>query len=270
MEITVVGTIKIDGWRDRYFSYSLKSVMPIAGLLSWRLNIAGTNRESARDAVKKRWDDVLITTDDNETCTYDLLSTQLASLPDDALVYPWVEDMWFVCPRIDLFSCVLDKFIHSEAEVMPVSHLVAVWEEEHLRTAITSNRFYSEYLIDLPSQERVLECLPGAYWAVSISSIFKIRLLRDVVEHQREYLSSSHQPHGLELPPERARAFLVDRSFIRLVPHFHVFREVIASGGLPRRCISWGEATKMLELYDLRGHDADDNHDTEALERGNK
>jgi len=250
--ITVVGTIKTGDYKSEYFPRSLKSVTPIAHLFSsWRLNIAGRAREESRDLVMKQWDDVLITTDDNETCTYDLVSAQLEPLPDDALVYPWIEDMWFVCPHIDLFLYVLGKFIQSRAEAMPVSHLISVWEEQHLRTPITSDRFYSEYLIDLPSQERIWEPRPNTYWPISISSIFKAGLLRDVVECQKERLSQSCRPHGLELPPDAARRFLAGRSFVRLVPHFHVFREVIGRRDPPRRCISWREACDAVDLRDL-------------------
>jgi len=249
-KITVVGTIKTGDYKSEYFPRSLKSVTPIAHLLSWRLNIAGGDREKSRNLVMKQWDDVLITTDNNKTCTYDLVSAQLESLPDDALVYPWIEDVWFVCPHIDLFLYVLDKFIQSRAEAMPVSHLISVWEEQHLRTPITSDRFYSESLIDLSGQEQVWKVFPKAYWIISIPSIFKAGLFREVLEYRKECLSQSYTPHGLELPSDVAREFLIDRSFIRLVPHFHVFREVIGLREPPRRCISWREACDAVDLRD--------------------
>lgn len=248
--ITVVGTIQIGDWRNEYLSRSLKSVAPIADLLTWRLNIAGEKRQEARDLIVKQWDSALVTTDDNETCTYDLVSAQLDSLPDDALVYPWIEDVWFVCPHIGLFLYVLGKFVQSRAEVMPVSHLISVWEEQYLRTPTISDRFYSEYLIDLLSQGQIWKVLPGAYWVISVPSIFKVGLLRDVVEYQKERLSQSCRPHGLELPSDVARKFLVDRSFIRLVPHFHIFREVLGSQNPPRRCIGWHDACVMMDLRD--------------------
>lgn len=270
--ITVVGTTQTHGCK--YFLRGLKSVMPIADLLSWHLNIAGERRGCTRDLVKKRWDDALITTDDNKKCTYDLISAQLESLPDDALVYPWTEDVWFVCPHIDLFLYVLDKFIQSQAEVMPASHLITVWEEQGLRTPVVSNRFYSEYLIDLPSQEQVWEELPGSYWVISIPSIFKIGLFREVVEYQKEDLSQSCKPHGLELPPEAAKGFLADRSFIRLVPHFHVFREVVDFAHPPRRCLDWYEACEMVDLRDFGGkfggfpNSVNHNHDAKTAKPG--
>jgi len=251
--ITVVGTIKICDWRNEYFSRSLISVKPIAHLLSWQLNIAGEKREEARDLVLAQWDNASITVDDNETCTYDLMSAQLAQLPDDALVYPWVEDMWFVCPHVNLFLYVLDKFIHSKAEIMPVSHLVTVWDEQCLRATIMADMFCSEYLIEPPSQEQIWKDFPNSYWIISVSSIFKAGLLRDVLEHQKERLSKSCKPRGLELSPETARDFLADRSFIRLVPHFHVFREVVGFHDHSPRCIIWQEAYDMVDLRDYGG-----------------
>lgn len=248
--ITVVGTIQIGDWRYPFFIHSLKSVAPIAHLLSWRLNIAGEKRKVARGLILRQWANALITTDDNKTCTYDLMSAQLASLSDDALVYPWVEDVWFVCPHVNLFLHVLDKFIQSRAEVMPVSHLVTLWEEQCLRIPIVDNRFYSEYLIDLPSQEQIWGERPESYWAVSIPSIFKVGLLREVVEYKKEHLSQSYSPHGLELQPEDAKGFLADRSFVRLVPHFHVSREVVGSKKRPRRCVGWHEACGTIHLRD--------------------
>lgn len=248
--ITVVGTIQIGLWRYPFFVHSLKSIAPIAHLLSWRLNIAGEKRKIARDLILKQWANALITTDDNSTCTYDLISAQLASLPGDALVYPWIEDVWFVCPHVNLFLYILDEFVRSQAKVMPVSHLVTLWEEQHLRTPIVSNRFYSEYLIDLPSQERIRRDYPDSYWVISIPSIFKACLLREVVEYKKEHLSQSHSPHDLELQPGDAGGFLADRSFIRLVPHFHIFREVVGSKKRPRRCVGWHEARGIIHLRD--------------------
>lgn len=251
--ITVVGTIKISDWRDEYFVRSLKSVRPIANLLSWRLNIAGKKREEARDQVVKRWTNALITNDDNETCTYDLISAQLEDLSDDALVYPWVEDVWFVCPHVNMFLYILDKFIQSKAEVMITSHLVTVWKERHFVKPIVEDKFYSEHLIDLPTQELIWKNVSNPYWTISIPSLFKVGLFRELLQHQKEHLSQSYKPGGLELPPDTAEQFLKERSFIRLVPHFHVFREVVGFQDPPIRCIIWYEAREAMDLRDHGG-----------------
>lgn len=251
--ITIIGTIKIGNWRDKYFLRSLKSVKPIAHLLSWQLNIAGERREEARDLVSGRWSDALITVDDNITCTYDLISTQIASLSDNALIYPWVEDVWFMCPHVNMFLYVLDRFTQSEAEVMSTSHLITVWEEGYLRTPLVENKFYSEYLIDLPSQEQIWESYPNSYWVISVPSLFKVGLFREVLKHQKECLSRSCKPGGLELQPDVAKQFLKERSFIRLVPHFHIFREVVGFQGPPSRCVIWHEACETMDLRDHGG-----------------
>lgn len=248
--ITVISTIRINEYRKDYFAHSLTSISPIASLLSWRLNIAGEHRQWACDLIGERWDNTHVTLDDNETCSYDLFVEQLAPLPDDALVYPWTEDTWFVCPYAPLFLHVLDRLIHSRAEVMPVSHLLTVWKENALRPAITATDFYLEYLVDLNSQERVWETLPDAYWTISTMSIFKVALLRESIESNREVLLNSCRPHGFELPPDAARKFLAGRSFIRLVPLFHVFREAIGELSFPARCMDIPRALAMIKLRD--------------------
>jgi len=251
--ITIVGTIQVGVQRSVYFQPSLHSIQPISDLFSsWRLNIAGEKREWARSLIGKYWDDAIVTLDDNEASTYELITAQLQSLKDNDLAYTWIEDVWFVCEKPGRFRSLLDNFIRSQAAVMSVSHLLTVWSEPSFRTPIPSTSDYYECEIDLPGQERVWKDHPAGYYLVSIPSIFKVGFLRRVIEHQKLHLVDSHTPRNLEITPTTGLDFLRKGSFVRMVPRFHVFREVIAGPHCPPRCTPYWQTLKFIEERNKR------------------
>lgn len=251
--ITVIGTIQIGVWRSKFFLPSLNSVQPVADLFgAWRLNIAGEKRKWAQTLVEERWDDTIITLDDNEATTYELVVKQLESLEANSLVYPWIEDMWFVCGDGERFRRLLDNFKESQASVMVVSHLLSVWGEPGIRIPLTSTCDYHEYEIEPHSQKRIWKLHPKGCYLVSAPSIFKVGFLRRVIEHQKDQLMSSHRPHDLEIKPPRGLEFLRKGNFIRMVPRFHVFREVIAAPRCPPRCIPYRQALELIERRNKR------------------
>jgi hypothetical protein len=250
LTLSIVGSVKIDSrWRKRLFTCNLDSLEPISRLLSWNLNVVGRYADFARREITKRYGNVTITIDDDSSY-YELVQPQISALDNqdpEPMVFFWMEDHWFLCPHVNLLLYLLDKFQQSEAEILTVTHLVTSWHRKHVHKLITDKHLYKEYFVDLSSQGELWKRWPRAY-LTGMPAIYKRSIATEILEFNNPILENSKHPGGYELPPERAVEFLRRRSFIEMIPTFHVFREVFEKVEPGDRGISLKDALKILEL----------------------
>lgn len=260
--LNIVGTIKIgSAERQRMLIWNLESMQPIAHLLRWRLNIVGRCAQQNRTQILKRWPGAAITTD-SQASAYQLLRQQLDGLDADSRVFMWLEDHWFLCPHVNLFTILFETFEKSAAELLSVTHLTTSWANKHLLTVVDDAPLYTVYLVNAETQARVWEKYPGAF-LTGIPAIYSRQLASDILESRRSKLEITGHPGRFELPPKAARTFLRNRGFggfLEMVPKFHVFREVFARNEHPRG-VSMANAEAWLGLRDggdlFGGHPGD-------------
>ena len=245
--LNIVGTIKIDtDERRSMFLYNLQSMIPIAHLLRWRLNIAGRHAAWARDVIEDQWGDVEITLGD-DVPMYHRQRWQMDKLAKDGHVFLWQEDHWFLCPHPNLFLRLLAAYEKSGVEVLTVTHLMVSWERKRLLPAMHNARFFT-VLVNAETQANVWARYPGSYLA-GVPAVYTWQFADDLLEFKREATSKSPRPF-FELPEKEARVFLQGRSFKEMIPKFHVFREVfIGSKTHPAAC-NMDAAIKWLALRD--------------------
>lgn len=244
--LDIIGTIKIDTHeRQHMFTYNLRSMIPIAHLLRWRLNIAGRHAAWARNEITNRWGDVEITLGD-DVSMYHRQRRQMDKLAKDGHVFLWQEDHWFLCPHPSLFLYLLAAYERSGVEVLTVTHLTVSWERKQLLPAVRDTWFFTVRLVNVETQANVWAKHPGSY-LVGVPAIYSWQFADYLLEFKREATSRSPVPF-FELPEKEARAFLRDRSFREMIPGFHAFREV-GFGVHPAAC-NMGDAIKWLALRD--------------------
>lgn len=250
MKLIVVGSIKIDSrFRRKLFMHNLASLNPISSLLSWNLNIVGKYADFAGQQITKRYSHAFITIDDNSSY-YELVKTQISLLDNQApepLLFFWMEDHWFLCPNKSLFLYLLDEFEQSKAEILTVTHLITSWHRKHVHKLITNKHLYKEYLVDLSSQRGLWKRWPQAY-LTGIPTIYKKGIATEILEINRSILENSKKPGGYELHGEKAVEFLRRKSFIEMIPTFHVFREIFKKVSPGARGVNMDDALKILRL----------------------
>lgn len=227
----------------------MQSLMPIFGILSMRVNIVGKYADLAKKELLSHCKDAIVTNDDDSSY-YQITKKQIENSSEDIILF-WEEDSWFLCPCKELFFHLLSEFKKSSAEVLSVVHLLTSWETKPLLPIVKDTYFYKEYRIDKDSQKMVWEKHPAAYLA-GIMAIYKKKLAMDILEFNKPYLENAKSDHQFELNRQKGEKFLEKRSFIEMVPKFHVFREVFRFQTVDR-VISIRKAIQVLSLRD-KGH----------------
>lgn len=250
MKLFIVGSIKIDSyWRKKVFLQNLSSLEPVSDLLFWNFNVVGKYKEVIRQEVLKRYEDAVITGDD-ESFYYEIVKKQISQINEtgnNSLLFFLMEDHWFVCPHKSLFFYLLEEFKNSKADVLRATHLIEFWERENAYSLIASKLLYKEYLIDHNALKNLLQKHPGAY-ITSLPGIFKKEFALDLLENNKSILNSK-KPNGFELYGKKAEEFLNKRSFITLAPNFHVLREVFRISH-DERAIDERKALKIIKIRD--------------------
>lgn len=230
MKLFVIGSIKIDSkWRKKLFIQNLAAMELLPPLISWQwnFNLAGKYAEFARNEITRKYKQAYITIDD-KSFFYNIIKSQVSTLDSakpESLLFFWQEDHWFVCPHQNLFLYLLDKFQKSKAEVLTITHLVGSWECKPAHKFITDKYLYKEFLVDSDSQMELLKKYPNSY-LTSIPGIYKKSIVSEMIEANKSVSQKSKNPGSYELYGENAKKFLSKRSFIEMIPVFHVFREV--------------------------------------------
>ena len=249
MKLSLIGSVKIDSrWRKKLFIYSLFSLGPILPLLSWRLNIVGKYASFAKKEIFNLDKNALITIDDDSSY-YNIIKSQIQN-SESNLVFFWQEDHWFLCSNNNLFLYLLSEFQKSEAEVLTISHLMSSWEVKLSLPIVKNNYLYKEYRVDKDSQKKVWEMYPAAY-SVGIPAIYKKGIALEILEFNKPYLINTKNPHEYELDRKKGEEFLQKRSFIEMIPTFHVFREIFRFQKV-KRAINIKEAFQILKLRERR------------------
>jgi len=242
----IVGSIKIGtNERKKLFLHNLDSIEPISDMLSWYFNIDGIYGQFCKSEIISRYNDVNITLNDSSSY-YDIVSEQVDRNND--LLFFWQEDHWFICPKKEDFLYIIDKFQKSEAEKLTITHLVDLWREKSLHTVIVDDPLYKEYLVNLDSQKRLWEKYPDSY-LTTLPTIYKKKMAKEILELNKDILDNSKRSKGFELHDERAVRFLSKRSFLEMIPTFHVLREVFKSAK-DERAINMKEALQIIKLRD--------------------
>lgn len=249
MKLFIVGSIKIDSrWTKTLLLNNFRSLEPISMLLVWNFNIAGKYANDVSEEILKRYPSADITFDDMSSY-YDIIKKQISSINEkdnDTLLFFLMEDHWFVCPHKNLFFYLLEEFYNSKADVFRITHLTELWERENAYTLIADKPLYKEYFIDSDVLKNLWQKYPGAY-ITSLPGIFKKAFALEVLEHNKSLLHSK-KPGGFELYGKKAEEFLMKRSFITMVPTFHVLREVFWVNQEPRSM----DARKAFKIIKLR------------------
>jgi hypothetical protein len=246
-KIFVVGSIKIDSRQRRnYFLNNLASLEPISPLLSWNFNIAGKYSEDIRREVLKRYKEADVALDD-ESSYYEIVKKQISFADKKALLFFLMEDHWLVCPHKNLFFYLLEEFRNSEADALRITHLIEFWERENAYKLIVDKPLYKEYFIDQNVLLNLWQKYPGAY-VTSLPGIFKKEFALEILENNKSLLNSK-KPGGFELFGKKAEEFLAKRSFVTMVPTFHVFREVFGVNH-EDRSMDVRKALKIIKLRD--------------------
>lgn len=245
MKLSVIGSVKIDSrWRKKLFFHNLESLKPISSLLSWRVNIVGRYADWATKGILSSYKDATVTNDDDSSY-YDVTKNQIQNSESDIILF-WEEDNWFLCPCKDLFFYLLSEFGNSPAEILTIVHLVTSWETKPLLPIVKDTYLYKEYRVDKESQKNVWQKHPNAY-LTGISAIYKRDLARDILEFNKPYLENAKSDREFELNRNKGEDFLNKRSFLEMVPTFHVFREVFRFQTVDR-VISMRKALQVLKL----------------------
>jgi len=245
MKLSVVGSVKIGSrWRKKLFVHNLESLRPISSLLSWRVNIVGKYADFAKKQILDFYKDAEVTTDDDSSY-YEVTKNQLQKSKNDTILF-WEEDNWFLCQDGSFFMYLLSEFNKSEAEVLSISHLTGSWNRKIFLPKLRDEYLYKEYKVDKDSQKKVWEKFPTAY-VTEVSAIYKKDLAMQVLEFNKPYLLNKKDAHQYEIDRKKGEKFLENRSFIEMVPAFHVFREVFRFNTY-QRIIDIREALLILKL----------------------
>lgn len=249
MKVYILGSIKIDSWwRKKLLINHLISLAPVSSLFLWNFNVVGKYSDDVKKEIIKRYPGATITTD-NKSSYYDVVKKQIALLPQDpkTLVYFLLEDHWFVCPHKNVFFYLLEEFYNSKADVLRMTHLLELWQRESAYTVTARNPLYKEYLVDSSVLKKLWYKEPGAY-ITSLPGIFKKEFAAFLLENNKSLLQPK-KPGGFELYGKKAEEFLAKRSFITMVPTFHVLREVFWINQ-DERAMDIKKALKIIELRD--------------------
>lgn len=242
----IVGSIKINtNERKKLFLHNLDSIEPISDMLSWDFNIDGIYGQFCKSEIMNRYSDANISLDDGSSY-YDIVSEQVDR--NDDLLFFWQEDHWFICPKKEDFLYVLNKFQKSEAEKLTITHLVDLWRDKSVHQVLVNDPLYKEYLVNLDSQKRLWEKYPTSY-LTTLPTIYKKKMAKEILELNKDILGNSKRSKGFELHDERAVEFLSKRSFIEMIPTFHVLREVFRVTK-DERAINMKEALQIIKLRD--------------------
>jgi len=254
--ITIIGTTKIDTKeRLHHVFYNLWSLAPIHDMFTCRLNVAGQYGQQVTKLLSRVFGDDGITTYDDTLSIYDLLIQQLTGLGENDVVFLWQEDHWFICSHVGLFYAVFDQFLSNDVDVLAATHSIPNWERVlPYMTKLQRNVLYSTCLLDLAGQERVWRDHPGSF-VTGIPEFYKVKFVRRLMDHQKDYMRTTPLPQPCELAPYRGCSFLQKHSFVKIVPHFHLFREVWWGKGVPPRRIdiAWEIAIDLIKLRDNHG-----------------
>ncbi len=250
MKLFIVGSVKINSWwRKRLFINNLDSLETIQELFHWNFNIVGKYGGFCAKEIIKRYKKAVITNDD-ESSYYNVIKKQISSVGGNdpkSLLFFFMEDHWFVCPHKNLFFYLLEKFYNSRADVLRITHLTELWERESTYKVITDKPLYKEYFIDLNMLKNLWQNYPGAY-ITSLPVILKKEFALQLLENNKSLLNSK-KPGGFELYGKKAEEFLAKRSFITMVPTFHVLREVFWVNQ-DERAMDASKALKIIALRD--------------------
>ena len=248
-KVYITGSIKIDSWwRKKLLINHLISLTPVHSLFLWNFNVVGKYGRDAQKEIIKRYPGATISAD-NESSYYDVIKKQIDSLPEDpkTLTYFLLEDHWFVCPHKNLFFYLLEEFYNSKADVLRVTHLIEIWEHEDVYTVTNQKPLYKEYLMDSKILKNLWHKYPGAY-IISLPGILKKEFTLQLLENNKSLLQSG-KPGGFELYGKKAEEFLAKRSFITMVPTFHILREVFWINQ-DNRAMDARKALKIITLRD--------------------
>ncbi len=249
MKLCIIGSIKIDSKsRKKLFRYNLRSLEPISSIISWSYNIVGKHAEFCRKEIIKRYNQASITNDD-KTSFYELVKAQIFAVSNqesEPLFFFWQEDHWFICHHKNLFLYLLDEFQKSKAELLVVTHLVELWEHKSIHKLISNKKLYKEHLVSLNSQTELWKKHPTSY-LTTIPGIYKKAIVNEILEINKHVLAHSKPPAGFELHGKSAKEFLFRRSFIEMMPIFHVFREVFRFSK-DTRSMDMREALQIIKL----------------------
>jgi len=222
-------------------------------LFEWKLNIAGPYRDAVKSIIGESWDISAVTLDNDKMSTYQLLTRQTEGLSPTDMVFLWQEDHWFVCPSTPLFLFLLDKFESSGIDSFDVTHGIPNWERViPYFSHVEDHRLYTVCQMDLIAQKRVWEKSPGSF-VTGIPSIYKMSFFHDIMDVNRTGLSSTTAPLYCEMDAEHGRRLLEKRDFTKLIPTFHILREVYWGDEPvpPRRIdVSYYDALEIIRLRD--------------------
>lgn len=228
MKVYITGSIKINSrLRKWFFVQNIKSLALVSELFSWHFNIVGKYAADCKNYILEIWPDAVITSD-NDSFYYQVVRGQidlLGHLPKDAILFFLQEDHWFICPHRQLFFYLLEEFAASQAEVLRITHLTEFWKNPGIFSSLKKNQLFTEYVIDSAGHGRLCQINVSGY-VTSLPGIFKKSFIEDLLENNKPLIERAKGSIGFELFGERAKAFLQKRSFIQMVPSFHVLREV--------------------------------------------
>ena len=250
MKIYIVGSIKINSWlKKTFFIRNIQSLESVSSLLYWNFNIVGRYATSCRKEITKRYKDALIT-NNNDSSYYEIVKKQIFQINESGnnfLLFFFMEDHWFVCPHKNLFFYLLEEFKNSKADVLRITHLTEFWERKNVYTLMIDKPLYKEYFIDFDALKNLWQKYPGAY-ITSLPGIFKKEFTLELLENNKPFLNSK-KPGGFELYGQKAEEFLTKRSFITMVPTFHVLKEVFWINQ-DERAMDASKAFKIIKLRD--------------------
>jgi len=250
MKIYIVGSVKIDSWlRKILFINSIKSLDSVSSLFYWNFNIVGKYAKSCHKEVLKHYKDALVT-NNNDSTYYEIVKEQISQIDEsrnNSLLFFFMEDHWFVCPHKNLFFYLLEKFYNSKADVLRITHLLELLEHEQAYPLLVDKPLYKEYLMDSDMLKNLWQQYPGTY-ITSLPGIFKKEFAVELLENNKSLLNSK-KPGGFELYGQKAEEFLDKRSFITMVPTFHVLREVFWINQ-DKRAMDINKAFKIIKLRD--------------------
>lgn len=250
MKIYIVGSVKINSWFRRIlFISNLQSLDSVSSLFYWNFNIVGKHANGVRQEIIKKYPLAGITIEDASSY-YDIVKKQISLInkkDNNALLFFLMEDHWFVCPHKNLFLYLLEEFSNSKAEVLRITHLTEIWEKENAYDVAVKKHLYKEYITDNNVLKNLWQKHPGVY-LVSLPGIFKKEFAVELLENNKSLLNSK-KPGGFELYGKKAEEFLAKRSFITMVPTFHVLREVFWINQ-DKRAIDIKKALKVITLRD--------------------
>lgn len=247
MKIYIVGSLKVNSLsRKFFFLKNLDSLKTLGDTLAWEFNIVGKYSRACAREIKKIYSATNISNDDTSSY-YEIIKNQIYFLPQDAILFFLLEDHWFVCPHKNLFFYLLEEFCNSKADVLRITHLTELWKRENAYDVAVKKHLYKEYITNSNVLKNLWQKHPGAY-LISLPGIFKKGFVLELLEHNKTILQSK-KPGGFELYGKKAEEFVAQRSFITMVPAFHVLREVFWVNQ-DERAMDARKAFKIIKLRD--------------------